>query len=58
MYGQLPSYVLANGTIFDLIVTEALAEYESKLMDPLAKKQKEMSQEEMMAMIKAVRSDK
>lgn len=58
MYGQLPSYVLANGTVFDLLVTDALAEYERKLTNPGAlPPAPKLSQEQMMTMIKAARSE-
>jgi len=57
MYGQLPSYVLANGTTFDLLVADALAEYEQKLANPgYTSNTHNLSQEEMMNMINSVRN--
>ena len=58
MFGQLPSYVLANGNMFDLVVANTLAEWENGLMNPDKKATPHLSQQEMMNMIKAVRSEK
>lgn len=59
MYGQLPSYIIANATTFDLIVAGALAEYESDLMKPPEERSTpKLSQDEMMNMIKSVREKK
>lgn len=58
MFGQLPSHILANGTMFDIMVANTLAEYENKLMNPNGSSSvPEPSQEEMMNMIKAVRGE-
>lgn len=56
MYGQLPSYVLENATMFDLMVANALAEYESNLLSG-NKPVPDLSQEQMMEMIKNARGD-
>lgn len=59
MYGQLPSYILAHATVYDLVVADALAEYEQRLANPgMAPKAPKLSQEEMRNMIKAARSEK
>ena len=57
MFGQLPSQVLATGTMFDIQVANALAEWENELMNPNKKSTEgaDLTQEQMMAMIKAVR---
>jgi hypothetical protein len=55
MYGQLPSYVLEHGTTFDILATNALAEYEQSLLNSGGKVVPHLSQQEMMDMIKAVR---
>lgn len=56
MYGQLPSYILANATTFDILVTNALAKYEKELVDGVSKPETpELTQEQMYAMIKAVK---
>lgn len=56
MFGQLPSHIIANGTTFDMLVANTLAEYEYDLMNPDQKpKTPELSQEEMMNMIKSVK---
>jgi hypothetical protein len=57
MFGQLPSYILANATSFDIVVTNALAEYENSLANPDQKSVPELSQEEMLEMIRQTRSD-
>lgn len=56
MYGQLPSYVLANATTFDIMVANALAEYEHKQLNP-NKLTSDLTQEEMVAMLNSVRSE-
>jgi hypothetical protein len=56
MFGQLPSYVLANGSVFDIMVANTLAEYENNILNGNNQKPTpQLSQEEMMNMIKAVR---
>lgn len=57
MYGQLPSYVIANGTTFDILVTHALTKYERDLANGVADKPETptLTQEEMYAMIKRVK---
>lgn len=58
-FGQLPSYVMANGTTFDILVANALADWENKVMNGETTKPAghNLSQQEMMNMIKAVRSE-
>lgn len=58
MFGQLPSYVLANATMFDLVVASTLAEHKNNQMNPGSKAAPNLSQEEMMNMIKRVRERK
>lgn len=59
MFGQLPSQVLANGTMFDIQVANTLAEWENRMISGNNAGEKkltpQMSQEEMMAMLKAVK---
>jgi hypothetical protein len=55
MYGQLPSYILANGTHYDIIVANALAEYEQRQMHP-SELARDLTQEDMLSMINSVRN--
>jgi hypothetical protein len=57
MYGQLPSHIKANATIFDMQVTNAVLVWEKEQYDKANGNVVEhnLSQEEMMAMIKAAR---
>ena len=57
MFGQLPSYVLANATSFDIIVANALAEHEHRQANPDQQTTPELSQEEMLEMIRLARSE-
>lgn len=50
MYGQLPSNVLQNGTLYDIVVSNALAEWENQ-----SKSSPNLSQDEMIEMIKRVK---
>jgi hypothetical protein len=54
-FGQLPSYVLANGTMFDISVANALAEFEKKAMDPNYKPAPNLNEEQMKEMLKRTR---
>jgi hypothetical protein len=58
MYGQLPSYVRDNATIYDIMVTNTLLAWENEQYEKANGKQSvpELSQDEMLAMIKSVRN--
>lgn len=56
MFGQLPSHVLENGTMFDILVANTLAEYENSLLNP-SKPGHDLSQEQMLEMLRAARSE-
>lgn len=56
MFGQLPSHVITNGTTFDILVANTLAEYENNLMNPETAVPK-LTEQEMMAMLKAAREE-
>lgn len=59
MYGQLPSYVKANATTYDLMVMDTVLSWENQKLDeangikPIPK----LSQEEMLDMLNKARSE-
>ena len=57
-YHKLPSEVLANGTIFDLMVYDVMMTWEQEQQDKAngVKKTPELSQEEMMKMVERTKS--
>ncbi len=57
MYGQLPSYVKANATTYDMLVTEAVLTWEKEQYDKAAGKPvaPKLSIEDMMTMMKNAR---
>lgn len=59
MYGQLPSYVKANATTYDLMVMDTVLSWENKKYNESQgiKSVPKLSQAQMMAMIEKVRSE-
>ena len=59
LYGQLPSYVRDNATIYDLSVANVMTSWENKRMAELngEKTVPNLSQEEMMTMLKQARGE-
>jgi hypothetical protein len=59
LYGQLPSYVKGNATTFDIRVTSTMLAWEKEQYDKAAgvPSAPELSQVEMLAMIKSVREE-
>lgn len=57
MYGQLPSYVMANATTYDMLVTDALLSWEHEQYEKAQGKvpTPNLSQEEMRAMLDKVK---
>ena len=60
MYGQLPSYVLAHGTTYDMLVTDALLSWENEQYNKAQGKisTPKLTQEEMTAMLNGVKKNK
>ena len=58
MYGQLPSYVKANATTYDLMVMDTMLSWEQKKSDEAAgiKNTPKLSQEQMLEMIASVKN--
>lgn len=54
MYGQLPSYVKANATTYDMLVTDALLSWENEQYERAQGKTPvpNLTKEEMLAMLK------
>jgi hypothetical protein len=54
MYGQLPSYVMANATTYDMLVTDALLSWEHEQYERAQGRTPvpNLTQEEMIAMLK------
>jgi hypothetical protein len=58
MYGQLPSYVLANATTFDILVTNSMINHERRIANGNTSPEiPELTQEQMKAMIKSVKGN-
>lgn len=59
MYGQLPSYVKQNATIFDILVTNTVLAWEKEQYDKASGNTTapKLSQEEMQQMLKRVKKD-
>jgi hypothetical protein len=57
MYGQLPSYIQANATTFDIMVYDVMMSWEEHQRNQAEGKLEtpKLTQEEMMAMIEKVR---
>ena len=58
MYGQLPSYVKANATTYDMMVTDAVLSWEKEQYDKAQGKTPvpNLSQDEMKAMLERVKA--
>lgn len=59
MYGQLPSYVKANATTYDLMVMDTVLSWENQKYNESQgiKTVPKLSQEQMMEMIRQARSE-
>ena len=59
-YAQLPHYVREHASIYDLTVTNVLVSWENQKIDELTgnKKVPDMSQDEMMAILKKAKEGK
>jgi len=59
MYGQLPSYVKANATTFDVMVMDVMLSWENQKLDESQGKKPipKLSQQQMMDMLKQARSE-
>lgn len=57
MYGQLPSYVLANATTYDMLVTDTVLSWEREQYNKASGKTTtpQLSVEEMQAMVAGVK---
>ena len=57
MYGQLPSYVLANATTYDMLVTDTVLSWEREQYNKASGKTStpQLSVEEMQAMVAGVK---
>jgi len=57
MYGQLPSYIQANATTFDIMVYDVMMSWEEHQRNQAEGKLEtpKLSQEQMMAMLEKVR---
>jgi tRNA C32,U32 (ribose-2'-O)-methylase TrmJ len=57
MYGQLPSYIQANATTFDIMVYDVMMSWEEHQRNQSEGKAEtpKLSQEQMMAMLEKVR---
>ena len=58
LYGQLPSYVRANATTYDMLVTNAMQSWEKEQYDKASGKLStpQLSTEEMQSMLDRVRN--
>jgi len=58
MYGQLPSYIQANATTFDIMVYDVMMSWEEHQQNQAEGKLQtpKLSQEQMMAMLEKVRN--
>jgi hypothetical protein len=59
MYGQLPSYVKANATTFDVMVMDVMLSWENQKLDESQGKKPipKLSQKQMMDMLNKARSE-
>ena len=58
LYGQLPSYVRANATTYDMLVTNAMQSWEKEQYDKASGKLStpQLSTEEMLSMLDRVKN--